>query len=202
MNIIFIYFITVVAALNLKDITDGCESQKCIDAAKALSLKCEKEQDNVLGCICKVSDQDYWNKLSDCIQSCDTLQDVIDTSPSGLKLLYCDAALAYASLSTAFPTGSFALSDVQVTGTETSAIGDVISTLSKLSESQKSLTSETSRSSKASGSSKVNESMASDSSKASESAMETTLSGSKTTSNVAAKKGCGSILSFLVLVLM
>lgn len=185
MNIFFIYFITVVAAaLSFKDISGGCESQKCIDAANALSLKCEKEQDNVLGCICKVSDQDYWNKLSDCIQSCDTLQEVIDTSPNGLKLLYC----------------------VQGTGTETSAIGDVISTLSKLSESQKSLTSEASGSSKASDSkatdTKSSASKESDSSKASESALETTLSGSKTTSNFAAKMGCGTILSFLVLVFM
>lgn len=141
MNIILVYIITIAAALNIvRDFANGCESQKCVDASKALSKKCEKEQENVLGCICKVNDDDYWKKLSDCIQSCDTLQDVIDTSPSGLKQLYCDAALAYASLSTLFPTNSFALSDVQVTGKGTSVIGNVLSTLSQLSLSQKSVT--------------------------------------------------------------
>ncbi|CAK9683489.1 hypothetical protein FOB58_001417 [Candida parapsilosis] len=187
MNIILVYIVSAVAALNfIRDFANGCESQKCIDASKALTKKCEKEESNVLGCICKLNDDDYWKKLSDCIQSCDTSQDVIDTSPSGLKQLYCDAASAYASLSTLFPTNSLALSDFQ--GEGSSAIGDVVSTLSALSKSVKSATGTTS------------------SGKTSETSMDASTSSdktsSKTTSNMAATMGCGSIISLFVLALL
>lgn len=225
MNIILVYIITFAAALNIvRDFANGCESQKCVDASKALSKKCEKEQENVLGCICKVNDDDYWKKLSDCIQSCDTLQDVIDTSPSGLKQLYCDAALAYASLSTLFPTNSFALSDVQVTGKGSSVIGNVLSTLSQLSLSQKSVTGDnmseskgatrtssignnTSEASSAGGDTAKTDSTGESTTKTKESAMDTstsseTASSSKSTSNVAATMGCGSLISLLILVFM
>ncbi|KAI5959038.1 hypothetical protein CANMA_004162 [Candida margitis] len=200
MNIALFYIISITTALNfVRDFANGCESQKCIDASTALSNKCKQDEANVLECICKLDDNDYWKKLSDCIQSCDvSSQDGIDTSPDGLRQLYCSAASAYASLSTLFPTNSFDLSDFQVTGTETSDIGDLLDTLSALSVSQ-----ETTASGEAS------ETEAS-STKTSESAMGTSThsstsseaGSSESTSNVAATAGYGTLISFLVLALM
>ncbi|RLV90863.1 hypothetical protein JA1_004283 [Spathaspora sp. JA1] len=86
---------------------DAC-SGSCVDAGKAEVNKCKLGQANPtneqvlqeFNCLCNLPDS-FYNDLSDCIKNCDQVNggglDGTDTSPSGLRQLYCESAASFSS---------------------------------------------------------------------------------------------------------